>query len=82
MNVNPENRLLEIIGTKFGVDQRSLDPGVFFAGDVGADAIDMIDLVMRIEAEFDLDIPDRKIDRMKTVGQMVKYVASRIKTVH
>lgn len=80
--MNPENRLLEIIGTKFGVDQRNLDHSVFFAGDLGADAIDMIDLVMRIEAEFDLDIPDRKIDRMKTIGQMVKYVTSRIKTIH
>ncbi len=80
--MNPENRLLEIIGEKFGVDRRTITLNSLFAGDLGADPVDMIDLVMRIEEEFDLDIPDQKIDRMKTVGQMVKYVSSRVKTIH
>jgi acyl carrier protein len=80
--MNPENRLFQIIGEKFGVDSRSLSSGSFFTKDLGADVIDMIDLIMRIEEEFDLDIPDQKADRMKTVGQMVKYVSSRMKTFH
>jgi len=81
-HINSESRLMEIIGNKFGLDPRKISPNTLFYKDLGADVVDLIELVMRIEEEFDLDIPDEKVDRMKTVGQMVKYVNSKLKTLH
>ncbi len=43
-------------------------------GDLGADSLDIVDLVMSLEEEFDTEIPDEEIENIKTVGDIVKYI--------
>jgi len=42
--------------------------------DLGADSIDLVDLIMTLEAEFDIEIPDEDVEKVKTVGDVVKYI--------
>ena len=46
--------------------------------DVGADSLDIVDLVMTLEEEFDTEIPDEDIENLKTVGDIVKYIEDRV----
>jgi acyl carrier protein len=46
--------------------------------DLGADSLDVVDLVMSLEEEFDLEIPDEDVEGMKTVGDMVKYIEGKL----
>lgn len=46
--------------------------------DLGADSLDIIDLVMTLEEEFDTEIPDEDIENLKTVGDIVKYIEDRV----
>lgn len=45
--------------------------------DLGADSLDVVDMVMSFEEEFDVEIPDEEIEKMKTVGDIVKYIESK-----
>ena len=61
------------------VDQRDADKDDVkldssIVDDLGADSLDLVDLVMSIEEEFDLEIPDEAVENIKTVGDIVKYV--------
>ena len=47
-------------------------------GDLGADSLDIVDLVMTLEEEFDTEIPDEDIEELKTVGDIVKYVEEHV----
>ena len=46
--------------------------------DLGADSLDIVDLVMTLEEEFDTEIPDENIENLKTVGDIVKYIEDRV----
>lgn len=46
--------------------------------DLGADSLDVVDLVMSLEEEFDLEIPDDQVENIKTVGDIVKYIEDQI----
>ena len=61
------------------VDQLDVEEGVVtmeasIADDLGADSLDVVDLLMSIEDEFEIEIPDEEIDNIKTVGELVKYI--------
>jgi acyl carrier protein len=57
-------------------DQVTLEADI--AEDLGADSLDVVDLVMAIEDEFDIQVPDEKIEEIRTVGDIVKFVESEI----
>ena len=54
------------------VDAVTMDASI--TGDLGADSLDIVDLVMSLEEEFDTEIPDEEIENIKTVGDIVKYI--------
>ena len=65
------------------VDQLDVEVGVVtmeasIADDLGADSLDVVDLVMSLEDEFDIEIPDEEIENIKTVGDVVKYIEDNI----
>ena len=65
------------------VDQLDVEEGVVpmeasIADDLGADSLDVVDLVMSLEDEFDIEIPDEEIENIKTVGDVVKYIEDNI----
>ena len=60
------------------VDESIITPEASITSDLGADSLDLIDLAMSIEDEFDIELSDDAIEHIKTVGDMVNYIEERI----
>jgi acyl carrier protein len=69
-----ENKVKEIIAKELEVDIKQLQPEAKFIEDLGADSLDIVELVMALEEEFGLDIPDEDADKLKTVGDAMNYL--------
>ena len=80
MSASLEERVKNLICDQLAVESDKVTPTASFIEDLGADSLDIVELVMQMEEEFDLDIPDEDAEKMKTVGDVVKYIAS--KTTH
>ena len=69
-----ESKVKEIIAKELEVDPKQLQPEAKFIEDLGADSLDIVELVMALEEEFGLDIPDEDADKLKTVGDALNYL--------
>lgn len=67
-------KLKEIVIDQFDVEEDKVTMEASITDDLGADSLDVVDLVMAIEGEFDIEIPDEAVENIKTVGDIVKYV--------
>jgi acyl carrier protein len=72
-------RVKQIIVEQLGVDESQVDPSASFVDDLGADSLDIVELVMAFEEAFDLDIPDEDAEKIKTVGDAIKYIEDKKK---
>ncbi len=68
-----------IIVDQLGVDENQVEPSASFVDDLGADSLDIVELVMAFEEKFDLDIPDEDAEKIKTVQNAVDYIESKQK---
>ena len=71
-----EDQVKEIIARELEVEIKQLTPEAKFIEDLGADSLDIVELVMALEEEFGLDIPDEEADKLKTVGDAMNYLKS------
>jgi acyl carrier protein len=69
-----EDRLKTIIVDQLGVEAEKVTPNASFINDLGADSLDIVELVMAMEEEFDLEIPDEEAEKIKTVGDAANYL--------
>ena len=69
-----EQRVKDIIVEQLGVNADQVTPDAKFIEDLGADSLDIVELVMALEEEFGLDIPDEDADKLKTVGDALNYL--------
>ena len=69
----------EIIADKLGVSESEITETANFVADLGADSLDVVELVMEIEKKFDINIPDQDAETFKTVGDAVAYISSKVK---
>jgi acyl carrier protein len=69
-----EDKVKEIIAKELEVDVKQLTAEAKFIEDLGADSLDIVELVMALEEEFGVDIPDEDADKLKTVGDAMKYL--------
>lgn len=67
-----------ILSEQFDVEEDSITPDTSIAEDLGADSLDVVDLLMSIEDEFEIEVPDEEIDNIKTVGELVKYIENNV----
>lgn len=67
-------RVSEIVAEQLGVNQEKLTAETRFVEDLGCDSLDAVELTMDLEEEFDINIPDDAIERVVTVGQVVKWI--------
>lgn len=67
-------KVQDIIVEQLDADKDDVKLDASIVDDLGADSLDLVDLVMSIEEEFDLEIPDEAVENIKTVGDIVKYV--------
>ena len=67
-------RVIDIVAEQLGVDKEKVKPETHFINDLGADSLDTVDLVMELEEEFDINIPDDAAEKIETVGQAIKFI--------
>lgn len=75
MAVNP--KVKDIIVDQLGVDPDKVKLEASFIDDLGADSLDIVELVMAMEEEFDLEIPDEDAEKLKTVGDVAGYLEAK-----
>ncbi len=73
---NLEARVKKVIAEKLGVDESAVKNSAAFIDDLGADSLDTVELVMALEEEFNVQIPDEDAEKITTVQQAIDYVAS------
>jgi acyl carrier protein len=71
-------RVEAIIVEQLGVTPEEVVPEASFIDDLGADSLDIVELVMAMEEEFDIEIPDEHADRLQTIGSAVEYLKERL----
>lgn len=71
-------KLKAILSDQFDVEEDSITAETNLADDLGADSLDVVDLLMSIEDEFEIEVPDEDVENIRTVGAVVEYIESRI----
>ncbi len=72
-----EERVKEIIVDQLGVDESEVTPEAKFIDDLGADSLDIVELVMALEEEYDIEISDEEAEKIQTVGDAIEFIKSR-----
>ncbi|MEW6725716.1 acyl carrier protein [Desulforudis sp. 1088] len=75
--MNTFDKVKEIIVEQLGVEEDEVTPEAAFVDDLGADSLDLVELVMAFEEAFDTEIPDDEAEKIRTVGDAVKYIQDR-----
>lgn len=74
-----EEKVKQIIVEQLGVDESQVDPAASFVEDLGADSLDIVELVMAFEEAFEIDIPDEDAEKITTVKDAIDYIESHTK---
>ncbi len=72
-------KVKKIISEQLGVPETDVKPEASFVNDLGADSLDTVELVMALEEEFDMEIPDDQAEKIQTVGQAIEYIGAHAK---
>ncbi|MBI3080669.1 MAG: acyl carrier protein [candidate division NC10 bacterium] len=72
-----EEKVKKIIVEQLGVEELQVSPEAKFIEDLGADSLDTVELVMALEEEFGLEIPDEEAEKILTVGAAIQYIKDR-----
>jgi acyl carrier protein len=71
-----KEKIKEIIASQLGVDDEEVTPEASFVDDLGADSLDTVELIMALEEEFDIEIPDEEAEKIATVSDAIAYIES------
>jgi acyl carrier protein len=74
-----ESKVKAIIVDKLGVEESEVKPEASFTNDLGADSLDTVELIMELEKEFGISIPDNEAEKIQTVGDAVSYIENNAK---
>jgi len=69
-----EEKVIAIVAEQMSVDKGEINRNTSFVNDLNADSLDTVELVMELEDEFDLTIPDEEAEKLKTVGEAIDYI--------
>ncbi|HEY8344591.1 MAG TPA: acyl carrier protein [Bacillota bacterium] len=67
-------KVKEIVVEQLGVEEEEVSENSSFVDDLGADSLDLVELIMALEEEFDMEIPDEDAEKISTVGDAIKYI--------
>ena len=67
-----------ILSEQFDVEEDTITLETSISEDLGADSLDIVDLLMSLEDEFEIEVPDDEIENIKTVGELVKYIEGNV----
>ena len=71
-------RVMAIVSEQLGVEKESLVPEANLLDDLGADSLDVVELVMAIEEEFAIEVPDEDAENIRTLGDITSYIEARV----
>ena len=74
-----DDKVKQIIVEQLGVDESEVTPTAHFIDDLGADSLDIVELVMAFEEAFDIEIPDEDAEKIKTVQEAIDYIDKKAK---
>ena len=69
-----EDRVKQIVAEQLGVDEADVTPEASFVDDLGADSLDLVELIMAMEEEFDVKIEDEEAEKIKTVQDVISFI--------
>ena len=72
-----EEKVIDIIVDKLGVDRAEVTPEAVFVDDLGADSLDLVELIMAMEEEFGMEIADEEAEKLRTVQDVISFVTAR-----
>ncbi len=78
MGTELDQRVSDIIVEQLGVPKEEIAPEASFIDDLGADSLDIVELVMAMEEAFDIEIPDEDAEKIQTIGDALAYVKERV----
>lgn len=79
MEKSVEERVKDIIVDLLRVEPEQVKPEAQFVNDLGADSLDIVELIMALEDKFGVDIPDDQAEKIKTVGEAIEHIKAKIK---
>jgi acyl carrier protein len=77
--VSVEQKVIEIVCEHLAVNKEQVTRNTNFIEDIGADSLDIVELIMELEEEFDIQIPDDQAEKIKTVGEAIDYIERETK---
>lgn len=75
-----EEKVIQIVAEQLSVDRNEITLQTSFVNDLNADSLDTVELVMELEDEFDLTIPDEEAEKLKTVGEAIEFIRKNRKS--
>ena len=72
-----DEKVIDIIVDKLGVDRSEVLPEAVFVDDLGADSLDLVELIMAMEEEFGMEIADEEAEKLRTVQDVISFVTAR-----
>lgn len=73
-----ESKVFTIVAEKLNIDEKNVSSASRFQEDLGADSLDIVELLMEIEEEFGVSISDEESEKLKTVGDATKFISSKL----
>ncbi len=73
-----EQKVIQIVSEQMSVDKSEISRETSFVNDLNADSLDTVELVMELEDEFDMTIPDEEAEKLKTVGEAIDYIQKHL----
>ncbi len=73
-----QNQIIKMIADQLQIDEEQVKPDASFMDDLGADSLDTVELIMALEEEFDIEIPDSEAEKIRTVQQALDYLDENI----
>ena len=78
MGSEMEGRIRTLVAEQLGVDIAEVTQDASILDDLGADSLDVVELVMSLEDEFDIEVPDEEVEGMRTIGDIQQYVIANV----
>ncbi|MCE9547762.1 MAG: acyl carrier protein [Planctomycetia bacterium] len=72
-----QERVIDIVSEQLGADKDKITMDTHFVNDLGADSLDTVELVMELEEEFDITIPDDAAEKIQTIGEAVRHIEAQ-----
>ena len=69
-----DDKVFEIVAERMGVKKEDISKETSFINDLGADSLDQVELIMELEDQFDLNIPDEEAEKIETIGDAIKHI--------